>query len=132
MEAGYFPPDLRLRRAGIDRRFAALNEMSRLYGRVPFTPGPAPGPLQPEQPPPQPQPQPQLPTPPPPSMQQSSSSPVTNNVQQQFFMQQQAFLLHQRQQLIAIQSQPHLSELEKAQLINKIMQMTLLPQPNSR
>ena len=49
-EAGcYFPADLMLRRAGIDRRFTPLNEMSRLYGRVPFTPGPAPGPLLHEQ-----------------------------------------------------------------------------------
>ena len=49
-EAGcYFPADLMLRRAGIDGRFTPLNEMSRLYGRVPFTPGPAPGPLLHEQ-----------------------------------------------------------------------------------
>lgn len=45
-EAGcYFPSDLMLRRAGIDRKYTPLNEMSRLYGRVPFTPGPAPGPI---------------------------------------------------------------------------------------
>ena len=49
LQSGYFPSDLMLRRAGIDRRFTPLNEMTRLYGRVPFTPGPAPGPLLHEQ-----------------------------------------------------------------------------------
>jgi len=143
-EAGcYFPADLMLRRAGIDRRFTPLNEMSRLYGRVPFTPGPAPGPLLHEQPPMGPAPG-STPTPPPPVKPQSNSpsagsgvSGNGNNQQQALFqhMQQQAQqqallqqqLLRQQQQLMAIQQQPHLSELEKAQLINKIMQLSLLP-----
>lgn len=143
-EAGYFPADLRLRRAGIDRRYAPLNEISRLYGRVPFTPGPAPGPLLPEQqqqittpPPPQPQqppnanaavvstpPQPQLQNSPPISQQQQAA--LFQHMQQQQAMLQQQ-LLRQQQQLMAIQQQPHLSELEKAQLINKIMQLSILP-----
>jgi len=143
-EAGcYFPADLMLRRAGIDRRFTPLNEMSRLYGRVPFTPGPAPGPLLHEQPPMGPAPG-STPTPPPPVKPQSNSPSAVsgvggngNNQQQALFqhMQQQAQqqallqqqLLRQQQQLMAIQQQPHLSELEKAQLINKIMQLSLLP-----
>ena len=89
-EAGcYFPADLMLRRAGIDGRFTPLNEMSRLYGRVPFTPGPAPGPLLHEQPPMGPAPG-STPTPPPPVQPQSSSpsggsgvSGNANNQQQQ-------------------------------------------------
>ena len=68
-EARYFPADLMLRRAGIDRRFTPLNEICRLYGRVPFTPGHAPGPLLPE--PQQPL---STPTPPPPQQQQPSPS----------------------------------------------------------
>ena len=90
-EAGcYFPADLMLRRAGIDGRFTPLNEMSRLYGRVPFTPGPAPGPLLHEQPPMGPAPG-STPTPPPPVQPQSSSPSAVgsggsgngNNQQQQ-------------------------------------------------
>ena len=42
-------------------------------------------------------------------------------MQQQALLQQN--LLLKQQQLMAIQQQPHLSELEKAQLINKIMQV---------
>ena len=153
-EAGYFPADLMLRRAGIDQRFTRLNEMTRMYGRVPFTPGPAPGPLlqenQQQQQPPQQQPQHlqqqqhqpmnqvqpnagSTPTPPlnSSSSPASSSSNLNNNqailqqIQQQHVFQQN--LLRQQQQLYAIQQQPHLSEMEKAQLINKIMQLSILP-----
>lgn len=46
---------------------------------------------------------------------------MQQQAQQQALLQQQ--LLRQQQQLMAIQQQPHLSELEKAQLINKIMQV---------
>ena len=135
-EAGYFPPELRLRRAGIDRRFAALNDISRLYGRVPFTPGPAPGPLldhpvqqqQTPSPPVQPPPQPQQASPPHSS---SSNTPamLQHMQQQQALLQQQ--ILRQQQQLLAIQQSP-LSELEKAQLINKVLQLSLLPQPQAQ
>ena len=48
---------------------------------------------------------------------------MQQQAQQQALLQQQ--LLRQQQQLMAIQQQPHLSELEKAQLINKIMQVIL-------
>ena len=79
-EAGcYFPADLMLRRAGIDRRFTPLNEMSRLYGRVPFTPGPAPGPLLHEHPPMGPAPG-STPTPPPPVKPQSNSPSAVSGV----------------------------------------------------
>ena len=37
-KAGYFPGDLMVRRAGIDRQFTTLNEMTKLYQQVPFTP----------------------------------------------------------------------------------------------
>ena len=49
---------------------------------------------------------------------------MQQQAQQQALLQQQ--LLRQQQQLMAIQQQPHLSELEKAQLINKIMQVTIV------
>ena len=131
-EARYFPADLMLRRAGIDRRFTALNEISMLYGRVPFTPGPAPGPLlpEPQKPlstptPPPPQQQPQPPQQPSPSENSNQQQTILQHMQQQMLQQQ---LLRQQQQLIAIQQQTHLSELEKAQLINKVMQLSLLPQ----
>ena len=39
--AGYFPPELMLRRS-VDKRFIQLVEMSKLYERVPFAPGPWP------------------------------------------------------------------------------------------
>merc|ERR1719494_1695567 len=42
--AGYFPADLMVKR-DCDLRFASLTEVSTLYGRNPFTPGPAPPPL---------------------------------------------------------------------------------------
>ena len=42
-------------------------------------------------------------------------------MQQQALMQQR--LLQQQQQLIAIQQQPHLSDMEKSQLIHKLMQV---------
>ena len=42
--AGYFPPDLMLRRS-CDQRFVSLTELIKLYSRVPFTPGPSPPPL---------------------------------------------------------------------------------------
>ena len=42
--AGYFPPDLMLRRS-CDQRFVSLTELMKLYSRVPFTPGPSPPPL---------------------------------------------------------------------------------------
>ena len=42
--AGYFPPDLMLRRS-CDKRFVSLKDLKMLYGRVPFTPGPSPPPL---------------------------------------------------------------------------------------
>ena len=124
-EARYFPADLMLRRAGIDRRFTPLNEICRLYGRVPFTPGHAPGPLLPE--PQQPL---STPTPPPPQQQPSPSEnsnqqTILQHMQQQMLQQQ---LMRQQQQLIAIQQQTHLSDLEKAQLINKVMQLSILPQ----
>lgn len=135
-EAGcYFPADLMLRRSGIDRRFTPLNEMSRLYGRVPFMPGPAPGPIGVEEN--------SAPTPPPPQMQpppppqQSTASPPLNSNHQAALMQQmqqhvllQQQLLRQQQQLFAIQQSP-LSEVEKAQLINKIMQLSILPPTSS-
>ena len=44
-------------------------------------------------------------------------------MQQQALMQQR--LLQQQQQLIAIQQQPHLSDMEKSQLIHKLMQVKL-------
>ena len=46
--AGYFPTELMLRRS-IDQRFVQLIEMTKLYERVPFAPGPwpnIPGPLE--------------------------------------------------------------------------------------
>jgi hypothetical protein len=49
--------------------------------------------------------------------------------QQQALLQQQ--ILRQQQQLLAIQQSP-LSELEKAQLINKVLQLSLLPQPQAQ
>ena len=42
--AGYFPADLMVKR-DCDLRFLSLTEVSSLYGRNPFTPGPAPPPL---------------------------------------------------------------------------------------
>jgi len=42
--ARYFPADLMVRR-NTDGRFISLTEMSQLYGRVPFTPGPTPPPI---------------------------------------------------------------------------------------
>ena len=39
--AGYFPTELMLRRS-IDKRFIQLIEMTKLYERVPFAPGPWP------------------------------------------------------------------------------------------
>ena len=42
--AGYFLPDLMLRRS-CDQRFVSLTELMKLYSRVPFTPGPSPPPL---------------------------------------------------------------------------------------
>jgi len=42
--AGYFPPDLMLRRS-CDKRYVPLKDLERLYSRVPFTPGPSPPPL---------------------------------------------------------------------------------------
>ena len=157
-EAGYFPADLMLRRAGIDQRFTRLNEMTRMYGRVPFTPGPAPGPLlqenqQQQQQPPQQQPhqqqqqshqtsqpinqvQPNAGSTPTPPLNSSTSPSNLNNTQAilQQIQQQQLYreqLLRQQQQLYAIQQQPHLSEMEKAQLINKIMQLSILPTSSS-
>ena len=156
-EAGYFPADLMLRRAGIDQRFTRLNEMTRMYGRVPFTPGPAPGPLlqenQQQQQPPQQQPhqqqqqshqtsqpinqvQPNVGSTPTPPLNSSTSPSNLNNTQAilQQIQQQQLYreqLLRQQQQLYAIQQQPHLSEMEKAQLINKIMQLSILPTSSS-
>ena len=52
---------------------------------------------------------------------------MQQQAQQQALLQQQ--LLRQQQQLMAIQQQPHLSELEKAQLINKIMQVIVNENP---
>ena len=54
---------------------------------------------------------------------------MQQQAQQQALLQQQ--LLRQQQQLMAIQQQPHLSELEKAQLINKIMQVIVNENPYS-
>ena len=42
--AGYFPPDLMLRRS-CDQRFVPLKDLVKLYSRIPFTPGPHPPPL---------------------------------------------------------------------------------------
>merc|ERR1719361_105754 len=169
-EACYFPPDLMLRRAGIDRRFTPLNNMTRMYARVPFTPGPAPGPLlqdhdtqppsfesnsktwnhhqqqqQQQQQQHQQQQQQQnqtqshmnhiptagsTPTPPPSSTPSNMNDAMLQHMQQQHMLQQQ-LLRQQQAQLFAIQQQPHLSELEKAQLINKIMQLSILPPTSS-
>ncbi|MEQ2168899.1 hypothetical protein GOODEAATRI_019410 [Goodea atripinnis] len=44
-QAGYFTVSLLVKR-GCDEVFQALGEMMKIWGRVPFTPGPAPPPLQ--------------------------------------------------------------------------------------
>uniref|UniRef100_A0A1A7YRC0 GRB10 interacting GYF protein 2 n=1 Tax=Iconisemion striatum TaxID=60296 RepID=A0A1A7YRC0_9TELE len=44
-QAGYFTMSLLVKR-GCDEVFQALGEMMKIWGRVPFTPGPAPPPLQ--------------------------------------------------------------------------------------
>ncbi|XP_037538150.1 GRB10-interacting GYF protein 2 isoform X2 [Nematolebias whitei] len=46
-QAGYFTMSLLVKR-GCDEVFQALGEMMKIWGRVPFTPGPAPPPLQAE------------------------------------------------------------------------------------
>lgn len=44
-QAGYFTMSLLVKR-GCDEIFQALGEIMKIWGRVPFTPGPAPPPLQ--------------------------------------------------------------------------------------
>lgn len=44
-QAGYFTMSLLVKR-GCDEVFQALGEIIKIWGRVPFTPGPAPPPLQ--------------------------------------------------------------------------------------
>lgn len=44
-QAGYFPVSLLVKR-GCDEVFQPLGEIMKIWGRVPFTPGPAPPPLQ--------------------------------------------------------------------------------------
>lgn len=44
-QAGYFTMSLLVKR-GCDEVFQALGEIMKIWGRVPFTPGPAPPPLQ--------------------------------------------------------------------------------------
>lgn len=44
-QAGYFPVSLLVKR-GCDDVFQPLGEIMKIWGRVPFTPGPAPPPLQ--------------------------------------------------------------------------------------
>jgi len=78
--AGYFPADLMVRRS-CDQRFTSLTELRQLYGRVPFTPGPAPPPL--------------------PDTQQQALLAH----QQQLMMQQQLLAQQQQQQMLAMQQQ---------------------------
>lgn len=44
-QAGYFTMSLLVKR-GCDEVFQPLGEIMKIWGRVPFTPGPAPPPLQ--------------------------------------------------------------------------------------
>lgn len=44
-QAGYFPVSLLVKR-GCDEIFQPLGDIMKIWGRVPFTPGPAPPPLQ--------------------------------------------------------------------------------------
>merc|ERR1719186_111218 len=86
--AGYFPHDLMVRRS-IDSKFTSLTEMSKLIGRVPFTPGSAPGPI----------------NEPDPDEERKKQQLLVQQIQQQLLVQQQLLQHAHQQQMLSMQQQ---------------------------
>jgi len=103
--AGYFPSDLMVRRS-CDQRFASLTDLTKLYGRVPFTPGPVPPPLTDNQ-------------------EEERLKQQQAMIQQQLLMQQQLLAHQQQQQMLAMQQQAAVSGHND---INKLLQFGGPPQ----
>eukprot|EP00092_Neocalanus_flemingeri_P101643 GFUD01129966.1.p1 GENE.GFUD01129966.1~~GFUD01129966.1.p1 ORF type:complete len:1161 (-),score=418.37 GFUD01129966.1:140-3577(-) len=89
--AGYFPADLMVRRS-CDQRFTSLTDLTKLYSRVPFTPGPAPPPLNDNQ-----------------EEERMKQQQAMQQIQQQLLIQQQMLAHQQQQQMMAMQQQAAVS-----------------------
>merc|ERR1712142_259658 len=89
--AGYFPSDLMVRRS-CDQRFTSLTDLTKLYGRVPFTPGPAPPPIGDNQ-----------------EEERLKQQQAMQQIQQQLLLQQQLLAHQQQQQMLAMQQQAAVS-----------------------
>jgi len=89
--AGYFPSDLMVRRS-CDQRFTSLTDLTKLYSRVPFTPGPAPPPIGDNQ-----------------EEERLKQQQAMQQIQQQLLLQQQLLAHQQQQQMLAMQQQAAVS-----------------------
>ncbi|CAL8326631.1 unnamed protein product [Lota lota] len=106
-QAGYFTMTLLVKR-GCDEGFQPLGDVIKMWGRVPFVPGPSPPPLLVRQPPPPQRPQ---------TTQRSSS--VTGNLEQERLKKQQELIYQQLQQ-----------QQQLFQLINRCSDQGLMPSMN--
>jgi len=85
--AGYFPADLMVRRS-CDQRFTSLTDLTKIYSRVPFTPGPAPPPISDNQ-----------------EEERLKQQQAVQQIQQHLMMQQQLLAQQHQQQMLAMQQQ---------------------------